>query len=132
LAVIARVYLSWAKRMGFIGLMRLFVRVLPFGAWKGDDMRRAARADLGQAEAVADLRFMGYSVAMTHMVGNGFPDFIVGGLNLNTNTWCNLMVEWKSERGEMTPAEAEFAAKWPGPYIVAYSVDDVLRSFGRM
>lgn len=41
-------------------------------------MRRAARVDANQKEIVRAWRQVGARVALTHMVGNGFPDAVVG------------------------------------------------------
>lgn len=45
-----------------------------------------------------------------------------------------LLVEIKTERGKLTPDEAEFHAEYPqgGPLLVARDAGDVLAWFGRL
>jgi len=84
-------------------------------------MRRRSKVDLNQAEIVKALRERGYSVAHTHMVGEDFPDIVVG------NDKTNWLVEIKSKGGELTEGQKEFINEWKGTVIVAYCIEDILR-----
>lgn len=90
--------------------------------------RRAARVDTNQAEIVAGLRALGFNVAHTHTVGQGFPDIVVGG-----NTWYGdsrlRLVEIKSRGGKLTPKEEQFIEQWGEFAVIAYGIIDVLRAF---
>jgi Holliday junction resolvase len=46
-------------------------------------VRRAANKDSNQTEIVSGLRKIGCTVAITSMVGKGFPDIVVGYQNKN-------------------------------------------------
>ncbi len=90
-------------------------------------MRRAARTDANQPEIVAAYRALGWTVVHTHMVGNGFPDLIVGRSFEITD-----LIEIKnggkppSER-RLTPDEERFKNNWLGrPVRIIESVDDVI------
>ena len=80
---------------------------------------------------------MGYSVAITSQLGDGFPDIIVGIKNIN------IMFEIKDEnkppsKRQLTPDEAKFASLWRGQYSVIESLEqaiayikDYLKLFGK-
>jgi hypothetical protein len=80
--------------------------------------RLAARVDVNQAEIVKQLRALpGVDVAVTHMVGKGFVDIVVG------YRWQNFLIELKNpdvnayER-KLTKDEQRFHDKWPGQIAV--------------
>ena len=85
-------------------------------------MRRAAKVDIGQPETVAYLRGLGWHVAHTHRLGQGFPDFLCSR-RMNGIPWACL-VELKSPGGKLTKDEQRFAEEYLGPLIVAYGPED--------
>lgn len=96
-------------------------------------MRRAARIDLNQPQMVADLRALGFDVDHVHTL-KGFCDLIVSGVPTWADRAVGLRVEVKNgEKATLTDDEREywFAQKHRN-LIVARSVDDVLRWFGRL
>lgn len=87
-------------------------------------MRRAAKVDRNQAEIVEYFRSFGASVAHTHMVGQGFPDIVVGYQGRN------FLVEIKDakkppSKRKLTPDEAEWHANWRGNVTVVMCAADV-------
>ena len=92
--------------------------------------RQAARVDGNQAEIVAALRRAGCSVAITSGVGHGFPDLVVGvGVEDEART---LLMEVKRPGERLTPDEARWHDAWRGHVAIVYSIDDALRSVGRL
>ncbi len=91
---------------------------------------RAAKVDGNQAAFVRVLRQVpGVSVAHTHMVGDGFPDIVVGYRRLNLLVEIKDPAQPPSKRG-LTPAEATFQDTWTGQYLVTTTPDDVLTVLG--
>ena len=82
---------------------------------------RRARKDTNQTQIVEELRQLGFSVAITHRLGNGFPDIVVGRGNKN------YLFEIKSDGGNLTPYEDQFAANWRGQWGIIYSTEDALK-----
>lgn len=81
--------------------------------------------DANHAEIVAAFRRLGYSVADTSRLGNGFPDLVVA------KAGRTVLVEVKDgdkppSARKLTTAEREFKATWKGEYRIVESVDDVL------
>lgn len=86
---------------------------------------RARRIDANQNEIVKQLRQLGYSVYITSMVGDGFPDLVIGKRNKN------FLVELKDgskplSARKLTKAEVDFIDKWQGEVIVAHDLDGIL------
>lgn len=77
------------------------------------------RSDGNQSKIVADLRADGYGVLDIHAIGRGAPDLVVSDLR---NT---VLVEVKDIGGRYTHDELEWARKWPGDVITAFSASDV-------
>lgn len=76
-------------------------------------MTYAKRTDTNQQEIVAALRKMGYSVAITSGVGDGFPDLVVGRAG---QTW---LIELKSSRkASYTGPQNVFMRLWTGSPVV--------------
>ena len=80
--------------------------------------KHAQRVDVNQASIVKQLRELpGVDVAITHMVGKGFVDIIVG------YRWQNFLIELKNpevnpyER-RLTKDEQRFHDNWPGQVAV--------------
>lgn len=92
-------------------------------------MRRAARTDDNQNEIVEDLRRVGASVAITSVIGAGFPDIVVGYRG------NNYLIEIKDgskppSRRRLTPDEQEFHDLWRGTVAVVNSSDEALKIIG--
>lgn len=83
-------------------------------------MRRKAAVDANQPVVVDELRAMGYSVMMTHALGQGKPDFIVGAPGVNL--LCELK---RDKKAKLTDAEMQFRATWKGPLMTAISAQQV-------
>lgn len=84
-------------------------------------MKKYGRVDSNQNEVVMRLRRTpGVTVGLTSAVGNGFPDFVCGFRGVS------LLVELKSKGGKPTEMERDFAAKWTGAYLLAYSYREIM------
>jgi hypothetical protein len=111
-------------------LIRRLKKSLSYMKRKGiADMRQAARIDANQNEIVQALRDVGASVAITSMVGAGFPDIVVGYRGQN------YMIEIKDgskspSRRKLTPDEKEFHDLWRGTVIVVNNINEVLEAVG--
>jgi Holliday junction resolvase len=93
-------------------------------------MRRANRRDLQHKHIVADLLKLGFSVADTSMVGDDFPDLVVGRNGMDR------LVEIKSgkkihhQSADLREGQEDFRQKWKGSrVIVAFDVNDVVIAF---
>lgn len=80
-------------------------------------MRLRARVDANQKRIVDMFRAMGWSVAHTHTLGQGFPDLVVGFAGRN------YLVEIKDgskppSARRLTADEEKFQAAWRGQYDV--------------
>lgn len=85
-------------------------------------MRVRGRTDANQKEIVKTFRQLGFSVAITSMVGGGFPDIVIGKHRKN---W---LVEIKDgnkvlSRRDLTPDEEEFISGWRGSVFVVESIE---------
>lgn len=85
--------------------------------------RYARRVDKNQQKVVGELRDLGFSIAHTHTVGKGFPDFVVGFYQYN------ILVELKSENGKLTKHEISFKNNYNGYVIVGSSTLSILNQF---
>ena len=83
-------------------------------------MRLVARVDSNQREIVDALRRVGCRVLLLHRQGAGCPDILVG------KAGRNVLMEIKTECGELTEAEEEFMMYWPGEAHIVRSVEDAL------
>lgn len=88
-------------------------------------MRLKARTDENQTEIVKLFRKLGYSVHHTHMIGQGFPDLVVG------NFGHNYLIEIKDgkkvkSKQSLTDDENDFRLKWKGQYTIINSVNQLL------
>ena len=66
------------------------------------------RVDLDQKQMIAQLEGMGFSVLNLSAVGRGCPDLLVG------KDGQNFLLDIKSEKGALTPAQIEFHKNWQG------------------
>ena len=82
-------------------------------------MRRAAKVDLNHRVIVEALRRVGASVIDLSAVGDGCPDLLVG---YRGHTW---LIEVKSAKGSLTPAQKVTHAEWNGfPIAVVKTVEE--------
>jgi Holliday junction resolvase len=82
------------------------------------------RVDENQSEIVQALEQVGASVVSLSMVKYGCPDLCVGFRNVN------YLLEVKTERGTLTPAQKKFFSKWNGLAIVVKTVEEALAAIG--
>lgn len=90
---------------------------------------RARKIDDNQTLIVKQLRRCGVSVAITSMVGKGFPDLIVGVRGKN------YLIELKdgaksASRKQLTPDEKDFHDSWNGQVNKAESFDEIATIIG--
>lgn len=89
-------------------------------------MSRAKRVDANQNAIVKQLRKMGFSVAITSMVGKGFPDLVVA------NWYMTVLVELKDpskppSARKLTEDEKKFHDSWCGDIVVATKLEDIIQ-----
>lgn len=92
-------------------------------------MRRAARVDANQPEIVNALRQAGASVAMTYMIGEGFPDIVVGFRGEN------YLMEIKDgdkppSKRKLTDDELKWHEEWRGRVDIVECVEDAYKVIG--
>lgn len=92
-------------------------------------MRRAARTDANQNEIVQALRDVGATVAVTSMIGSGFPDIVAGYRGVN------YLIEIKDgskppSKRRLTKDEQEFHDLWRGAVVVVNDIDEALKLIG--
>jgi hypothetical protein len=92
-------------------------------------VRRAARTDDNQQEIAKALRAVGATVTLTHAVGRGFPDMVVGYRGIN------YLFEVKDgskppSRRKLTPDETAWHLTWRGHVSVIDDVAGALRAIG--
>ena len=93
-------------------------------------MRLRAKKDLNQDEVVAMLRKVpGVKVLLTHQLGGGAPDFVIGYQDVNS------FVELKNpdmppSKRKLTEDEAKFHRLWTGQVDIALTFEDCLRIIG--
>lgn len=92
-------------------------------------MRRDGRIDANQPEIVQALRDVGASVAITSMVGSGFPDIVVGYRGENYLIEIKDGSKTPSKR-KLTTDEQEWHDLWRGTIHIANSVNEVLTIIG--
>ncbi len=90
---------------------------------------RAKKIDDNQNLIVKQLRKCGVSVAITSMVGNGFPDLIIG------RAGRNYMIELKDgkkteSRKQLTKDETKFFDTWSGQINKCESFDQIATIIG--
>jgi hypothetical protein len=90
--------------------------------------QRNSSKDKNHNEVVKALRLAGYAVSETHMVGNGFPDLVVGIPRPDGSPGVNLLLEIKSKANwSLSDKQLQFFAEWPGMIAVAASPDEAVR-----
>ena len=91
----------------------------------GDRMRRAARVDRNHGEIIAAFTRLGFSVADTSMMGQGFPDCVIA--KHKRTAMCEIKDGAKSpSKRRLTEDQIEFRDWWKGTYLVVNSVDEAL------
>jgi Holliday junction resolvase len=89
-------------------------------------MRVRGRIDDNQKEVVSQLRKLGVSVAITSMLGKGFPDLVLGHQNKN------YLIELKDgsktkSRKTLTEDEEKFFNDWRGSVCKCENIDEILK-----
>ncbi len=92
-------------------------------------MQARAKVDGNQSQIVMQLRGLGLSVRSTAMVGQGFPDIIVGYRGRNFIFEIKDPAQPPSKR-RLTPLEVIFAEEWKGQVDMIEIVDDALTFMG--
>ena len=88
-------------------------------------MSRKKRVDINQNAIAQCLKAAGLSVAYTHMVGQGFPDIIVGYKGLNFLFEIKNPEQSPSKR-KLTEDEETFHKSWRGNvHIIEYAEDAI-------
>jgi Holliday junction resolvase len=88
-------------------------------------MRKRAKKDLNQDEVVSVFRHLGFSVAVTSALGNGFPDIVIAKLG------HSYLVEIKN--GKLCPSarvltedEKKFHAEWKAEIFIVESAEQAI------
>lgn len=85
--------------------------------------RYAAKRDKTESAIIIALRSVGATVVPISAAG--VADLLVG---FRDTTY---LVECKSKRGKLTPAQVEFVERWNGsPVVIARTEDEALRGIG--
>lgn len=86
-------------------------------------MTYARRTDTTQAEIAATLIQLGYSVHLTHRVGCGFPDLVVGKRGRDWKIECK-----SGPKATYTPDQKRFNSEWKGtPPVRLDSMEDAIK-----
>lgn len=85
--------------------------------------------DRNQPSIVKELRKLGCSVAITSILGKGFPDIVVG------RAGKNYLLEIKDgdkppSARELTPDEKEFHSNWQGQITVINNIEEAIKIIG--
>ena len=92
-------------------------------------MRLKARTDYNQKLIVEQLRKLGVSVAVTSMLGKGFPDLVLGYQNKNFLVELKDGAKPKSQKG-LTIDEAKFFTAWKGQVDKCENLDEICKIIG--
>jgi len=93
-------------------------------------MVKYGKVDLNQSKIVEGLRSLGYSVAITSDLGQGFPDLVVGGIDRKTQKPCNWLMEIKTPGNDLTKPQKTFHLFWRGSIEIIETLNDALRIIG--
>ena len=88
-------------------------------------MRKRPRVDGNHGAVVEALRKAGIAVKSLASVGGGMPDLLCGLRNTNVLLEVKDGNKPPSER-ELTAAEAQFFAEWPGPVFLVKSPEEAV------
>lgn len=91
------------------------------------------RVDSNQMELVRIWRSLGASVAITSMLGNGFPDVVVGITTIKGNK-VNILVEIKDgekplSKQKLTEDEIKFHELWKGHICIIRSAAEAIELY---
>lgn len=90
-------------------------------------MTRIKKTDSNHLKLMEQIRQIpGTSVASTHTLGKGFPDFIVGYCNRNFLIEAKDPKKSPSKR-KLTPDQIKFHQKWTGSIHVVETIEDFLK-----
>ncbi len=94
--------------------------------------KHGTRKDANQAQIISDL----YD-AMPCLIDDvadesSTHDIEVWAYDIKRDLWRWTHWEIKTEAGDLTPAQRQRMADWPGSTLLARSADDVLREYGRI
>lgn len=90
---------------------------------------RARRTDDNQTEIVNTFRKLGCSVHVTSMLGDGFPDVVVGFRGINYLVEIKDGTKKPSAR-KLTPDEQIWHDQWRGQVCIVQSIQDVIDLVG--
>lgn len=86
------------------------------------------RVDNNQKQVVTALRKCGFSVAITSMIGKGFPDLVIA--KAGVTHLCELKNPAMFKSGQrLTKDEEIFHEGWKGKIITANNIDDIIKAF---
>jgi hypothetical protein len=92
-------------------------------------MRLKARTDYNQKLIVEQLRKLGVSVAITSMMGKGFPDLVLGYQNKNFLIELKDGAKTKSQKG-LTMDEFKWHTQWKGQVDKCESLEEICKVIG--
>ncbi len=87
--------------------------------------RYARKVDANQKRVTAELRKRGFSVALTHTLGGGRPDFTVGRWGVSVDVELKDPAKPPSQR-KLTPAEAKWHGAWKGCAMIAETAEEIV------
>lgn len=91
---------------------------------------RVRKVDNNQPELVKQIRRLpGVTVVLTHIVGNGFVDAVIGFMGRNYLAEIKDPSQPPSKR-KLTPDEENFHKQWTGQISVVETIDDVIKILG--
>jgi hypothetical protein len=101
------------------------------------------RVDKNQKDIVKKFRELGFTVVLTHTIGQGYPDLNCGkegytilGLHPELEEFlaekkipylknATLLVEVKDKTGKLTSSQEKFIEEWTGNYVIVRTDEDV-------
>ena len=86
------------------------------------------RVDANQSTIVAELRDLGFLVAVTSDLGKGFPDIVVGDPRTGAVFLCE--VKNPEYKWDLTEDEGRFHELWTGMVHIIEKTEDALRVMG--
>lgn len=94
-------------------------------------MRRRGRTDENQKEIVNVFRKLGFSVAITSMVGSGFPDIVIGKYKWN---WLVEIKDGKKvlSQRDLTDDEEKFISEWKGSVFIVETIEQAIALAGKL
>lgn len=93
-------------------------------------MRKRARKDANHSQIAQAMRDVGYLVADTASLGDGFGDQVWAGIDRKSGQKSVWVIEIKTTKGNLTDAEKIFHQAWQGYVHIVRSVDDAYKLVG--